>query len=358
MRSRLPPLKYANCWEDADLLTSRVGDVRGRRVLSICSGGENSLSMLCGQPERLVVVDKNPAQLHLFDLKKSAIRSLDRPACLAFLGYAESSDRWATYRCLREALGQPCRSYWDSQRSRIERGVIHTGRAERTLRLLSKVVVPLAHDPERSRQLVARKNVDEQARFFRSKWDNRRWRFLARLLLGKPAIFVLSPEWDFFKYHSGGGIASHFLERTARHFSSPGAQENHILHYFLFGHFGDRLPHFARKANYAAIKANLDAVVTHEGLVETVPRDSGPFDACCLSNIFEYTTPDSFGAVADALAPLANPGARFAYWNILVRRRLADARPAAFRALQDTEHDPAASDKGWFYTRFVLDERK
>lgn len=351
------PLKYANCWEDVDLLLSRVGDVRGQRVLSICSGGENSLSLLCRQPDLLVVVDRSPVQLFLFELKKAAIRTLERSECLAFLGYAESSVRWRTYGQLRGVLGSRARAYWDSQHSRLERGVIHTGRVERTLRFLSAFVLPLAHDAASSRDLIAPKSASEQAHFFQTRWDNRRWRGMAHALFGKPAIFAVSPEWDFFKYHSGSGIAAHLLENTARHFSSATAQENHILHYFLFGHFGDRLPHFAREANYETIRANLDAAVTHEGLVETAPPVFGTFDAFNLSNIFEYTTPGSFVDLADAMAAAANPGARFCYWNILVTRRLSETRPESFRSVADTGRDPAADDKGWFYTRFVVDER-
>jgi len=96
---------YTNCWEDADLLVSRLGDIRGRRVLSIGSGGENSLSLLCREPGLLVVVDKSPAQLFLFELKKVALKALERPDFLAFLGYAESTDRWRTYGLVRGDLG-------------------------------------------------------------------------------------------------------------------------------------------------------------------------------------------------------------------------------------------------------------
>lgn len=357
MQSPHRSLKYANCWEDADLLVSRLGDLRGQHVLSICSGGENSLSLLAREPARLVVVDKNPVQLFLFELKRAAIKALAREEVLAFLGYSSSTERLRTYQRLRGGLGAPARAYWDLQHRRLERGVIHTGRVERSLRLLATFVLPLLHDRALSRELVSRKSVEEQARFFRTQWDNWRWRGAARLLFGKPAIFFLSPERDFFRFHSGNGIPSYLLEKTRRHFSTVTAQDNHILHYFLFGDFGSRLPYFVRAENYEAIRANLDAVVTHEGMVETAFPRFGRFDACNLSNIFEYTTPSSFATLAEAMASGGNPGARFAYWNILVRRRLSATRSALFRNLLDTESDQSIPDRGWFYTRFLLDQR-
>jgi S-adenosylmethionine:diacylglycerol 3-amino-3-carboxypropyl transferase len=351
------PLKYANCWEDADLLVSRVGDVRGRRVLSICSGGENSLSLLCSGPEQLVVVDKSPVQLFLFELKKTAMKALDRDEFLAFLGYAESAERWRTYLSLRGDLGFRPRAYWDAQRHRLQGGVIHTGRVECTLRLLARFVLPLVHGSACSRELMAPKTGAEQAHFYRTVWDNRRWRAMLRVLFGKPAIYAISPEADFFKFHSGSGVPEYLLEKSRRHLSSVTAQENHILHYLLFGHFGPHLPHFVRHGNYETIKANLAAVATHEGMVETAFTAFGRFDAFNLSNIFEYTTPDVFPAVAGEMAAGANPGARFAYWNVLVPRGLSEARPDLFGNLLDTDRDPSVPDKGWHYTRFLLDER-
>jgi S-adenosylmethionine-diacylglycerol 3-amino-3-carboxypropyl transferase len=350
-------LKYTNCWEDADLLVSGLGEIRGRRVLSICSGGENSLSLLSRQPGLLVVVDKSPVQLFLFELKKAAMRTLEREELLAFLGYRESTGRWRTYALLRGDLGDRARAYWDGQRGRLERGIIHTGRVERTLRLLARFVLPLIHDTACSRELMSRKSASEQARFYRTVWDNRRWRAMMRVLLGKPAIYAISPEADFFQFHSGSGVAEFLLERTRQHLSSVTAQENHILHYLLFGHFGSHLPHFARAENHATIRSRLDVAVTHEGMVETAFPAFGRFDAFNLSNIFEYTTPRAFEVLAGALAAGANPGARLAYWNVLVQRGLSAARPDAFRNLLDTGRDRSVPDKGWHYSRFVLDER-
>jgi S-adenosylmethionine-diacylglycerol 3-amino-3-carboxypropyl transferase len=350
-------LRYANCWEDADLLVSRVGELRGKHVLSISSGGENSLSLLCRDPGLLVVVDKNPVQLFVFELKRAAMKALEREEFLAFLGYATSADRWRTYRLLKGDLSPGARAYWDEQRGRLETGFIHTGRVARTLRLLARFVRPLIHGAARSRELMAAKSAGEQAEFFRKNWDNRRWRAMVKILFGKPAIYAISPEPDFFKYHSGSGVPGYLLEKTARHLSSVTAQENHMLHYFLFGHFGALIPHFARQANYATIKANLGATVTHEGMLETAFPRFGRFDAFNLSNIFEYTTPASFATVAEAVVAGAKPQARLAYWNILVPRRLSEARPDAFRNLLDTDLDRSVPDKGWIYYRFVLDQR-
>jgi S-adenosylmethionine-diacylglycerol 3-amino-3-carboxypropyl transferase len=350
-------VKYANCWEDVDLLISRLGKIEGERVLSICSGGENSLSLLSGEPAQLVVVDKNPAQLALFELKMAALKSLEREEFLAFQGYKQSADRWRTYELLRNDLGPAARAYWDTQRVPLEAGVIHTGRVARTLRLLARFAFPLVHGRACSRELMSAKSAAQQAHFYEAVWDNRRWRALARALFGKPAIYLISPERDFFEFHGGSGVPEYLLEKSRRHLSSEAAQDNHMLHYLLFGHFGEHLPHFVRDGNYDTIRQRLDVVVTHEGMVETAFPAFGRFDAFNLSNIFEYTTPETFETLAGSLAAGANPGARFAYWNVLVPRALSAVSPDAFRNRLDTERDRSIPDKGWHYSRFLLDER-
>lgn len=130
-----------------------------------------------------------------------------------------------------------------------------------------------------------------------------------------------------------------------------------MLHYLLFGNFGQHLPHFVREENYEPIRARLGAVVMHEGLVETALPAFGRLDAFNLSNIFEYTTPATFAALAGSLAAGANPGARFAYWNVLVPRALSAVKPDAFINRLDTSRDRSIADKGWHYSRFLVDER-
>ena len=65
-------IRYANCWEDAELLLSTLGSREGQRILSVGSAGDNSLSLLTTQPEQIVAVDVSQVQLYLIELKKAA----------------------------------------------------------------------------------------------------------------------------------------------------------------------------------------------------------------------------------------------------------------------------------------------
>jgi S-adenosylmethionine-diacylglycerol 3-amino-3-carboxypropyl transferase len=352
-----PRLRYANCWEDADLLVDRIGDIQGKRVLSIASGGDNSFSLLCRGPELVAVVDKNPAQISLFELKRAAIRALEREDFLDFMGYAGTRDRWGTYRLLRGEMEPAARAFWDGQRARIETGVVHTGNTAVRLRFFSHFVRPLIHGASRSRELMAPKSEAEQARFYRVVWDNRRWRAAGRILFSKPAVLAVTPDRSFFDFYRDG-VATQILERTARHLSTTTAQRNYMLYYLLFGGFGRLVPHYAREENYAKVKDGLASTVTSTGYVQAVLPGLGRFDGFNLSNIVEYTTPESFKALAEVLGASANFGARLAYWNVFVPRKLSEAAPGLFEDILDTGRDRDVPDRGWIYSRFLVDRRR
>ena len=73
-------IRYAQCWEDADILLEGLAVREGDVCVSIASAGENSLSLLTGNPAKVVAIDLNPAQLACVDLRRAAYRVLTRAA--------------------------------------------------------------------------------------------------------------------------------------------------------------------------------------------------------------------------------------------------------------------------------------
>ena len=79
-------IRYAQCWEDADILMTGLDIRPGNVCLSIASAGENSLSMLVHDPARVVAVDLNPAQLAALELRVAAYRALEHAELLELIG--------------------------------------------------------------------------------------------------------------------------------------------------------------------------------------------------------------------------------------------------------------------------------
>src|SRR5437773_3458117 len=61
-RARFGYVRYANCWEDANVLCDALEPAPGKRILSIASGGDNSFA-LAADGAHVVAVDLSEAQL-------------------------------------------------------------------------------------------------------------------------------------------------------------------------------------------------------------------------------------------------------------------------------------------------------
>ncbi len=65
-------IRYAQCWEDADILLEALAIKPGDDCLSIGSAGDNALALLSRRPGRVVVIDLNPSQLACLELRVAA----------------------------------------------------------------------------------------------------------------------------------------------------------------------------------------------------------------------------------------------------------------------------------------------
>src|SRR3954447_25819475 len=100
-------IRYAQCWEDADVLLDGL-DVRpGDVCLSIASAGDNALALLTRGPERVIAVDLSRAQLACLELRVAAYRELSHPELLELIGSTPSGRREALYRRCRGGLSAP-----------------------------------------------------------------------------------------------------------------------------------------------------------------------------------------------------------------------------------------------------------
>ncbi|NNE90537.1 MAG: DUF3419 family protein, partial [Verrucomicrobiales bacterium] len=75
-RADFSRIRYAQCWEDADVLLAGLNVQPGDTCVSIASAGENSLSLLTAKPDRVIAVDLSPAQLACLEMRVAAFREL------------------------------------------------------------------------------------------------------------------------------------------------------------------------------------------------------------------------------------------------------------------------------------------
>ncbi len=349
-------VRYANCWEDADLLIKALQPAPGKRILSIASAGDNSLSLIASGAA-VVAADLNPAQLACAELRRESIRVLDQPAYLRFSGVTATSDRLDTYQSIRPALSTAAQHYWDSHSADIAGGFIHAGKFEHYFGLFRTRILPWIHRRATIDALMQPKPPAERATFYAKRWNTLRWRLLFQLFFSRHAMGKLGRDPEFFK-HVEGKVSSRILARAQSAMCELDASENPYLSYILTGNFTHALPHYLRTENYGRIQANIDNLTLQAGAIDAIAEESGPasFDGFNLSDIFEYLSPDQCTAVYSRLLGSARPGARMAYWNMLVPRSCPPALAEAVSSLDDMAAELFRQDKAFFYSRFLVEE--
>jgi len=348
-------IRYANCWEDADVLLQGLAPQPGGKILSVASAGDNSFSLLTTQPELVVAVDISRPQLFLTELKKVCVTRFDREETLAFLGFAASNQREKSFDSLKKDLSSDARHYWESNLLLIEKGIIHQGKFEKYFQLFSHKILPLIHSRNTIDKLLSPKSESEQAFFYQSQWNTWRWRLLFKLFFSKYILGKLGRDPAFMN-HVKGSVSQFILDKTARHLTSELAQGNFILHYALTGNFGALLPHYLQAENYPTIQKNIGQLQLYEGFAQEATAEFGRFEYMNLSNIFEYMDAITFRVAAELLAKGLAENGKMAYWNLMVPRRISERIPERVEYRQALSESLTAGDKGFFYGKFILDQ--
>ena len=350
-------IRYAQCWEDADVLLDALSVRPGDRCLSVASGGENSLSLLTCEPGAVVAVDISPAQIALVELKRAAIRTLDHGAAIAFVGLASCADRLRLYRDLRAALPRDSAEYWDSHLSDVAAGVCTRGRFERYLALFRRVVLPLVHSRTTTASLLEPRPPDARRRFFDEVWDNRRWRLLTRVFFSRTAMSHLGRDPSFFRFVEGDVVAS-ISQRVERALTEGEPAANPCLHWIAHGRYGDTLPHAWRPANFDAIRRHIDRLELRRQSAEEALASApdGSFDRFNLSDVFEYVSAAAAERMFDDVARCGRTGGRVAYWNMMVPRAPPPRLAGRLRALDEDSRRLHRRATTFFYGAFRVDE--
>lgn len=357
---------YGQCWEDADLLVEALQPLAGRTVLSIGSGGDNSLALLAEGPARLLVLDRNPAQIALLQLKLAAVVALDHGPLLEFLGGwpcrsarpgAVADHRLMLYQRCRPLLPGPVAAYWDRRPGLVAAGVLGAGRFERYLALVRRGLLPLAGGARRWQPLFDGLDAGQRTTWYDHHWDSRRWRWLMHLCFSRATLGRLGTDPARVRYGSGSQPAL-LLQRLRQVLVELDPADNPYLHWLVHGHYGPALPRALRPAQQQAIRRHRErlavALADLGDHLAPGPAAGLAIERFNLSNVFEYLSTEATTALFGRLHHHAAPGARLVAWNRVADREadLAPAgtwRPEALRA--GALH---RRDRVFFYRRLVL----
>lgn len=353
-------IRYAQCWEDADILLRGLAIQPGDVCLSIASAGDNALVMLAQNPARVVALDLSPAQLACLELRVAAYGSLEHNELLQLIGSrpATAAARADLYRRCRPGLEQAAQAFWDAHPTEIAAGVGGAGKFERYFGLFRTRILPLVHGRRRvARLLQGGGSVADRTHFYETEWNNTRWRLLFRVFFGRFVMGRLGRDPRFFKYVTGS-VGDRILGRARHAVTALDPAANPYLQWILTGRHTTALPWALRAQNFDAIRANLSRLEWRCASLEEYLDEAGPnsIDRFNLSDIFEYMSPESYAALLARLVHAGRPNGRLAYWNMLAERRRPASMAAVLRPLDDLARELHGEDKAFFYSAFVVEE--
>ena len=355
-RTAFSMLRYAQCWEDADILLAGLDIQPGDACFSIASAGDNALAMLTRDPGRVLAVDLSAEQLASLELRVAAYRELEHRELLRLMGSRAGSDRLYLYRRCRPLLSLDARDFWDAQTNLVEGGIGAAGKFEHYFAAFRTRVLPLVHRPALVEQLFQRRDAAGRRDFYELHWNNWRWRTMFRLFFSRFVMGRAGRDPEFFRYVEGS-VADRILDRARHALVNLDPVENPYLHWIFHGTHGRTLPCALREENFDCIRSRLDRLEWRiQSLEDFLASDEcGHFHRFNLSDVFEYVSEASHEQSLRRIASVAPRGARLAYWNLLVPR----SRPSTMED-QLVPVSTAARlhelDKAFFYDAFVVEE--
>lgn len=356
-RADFSTIRYAQCWEDADVLLAGLDAQPGDRCLSIASAGDNTLALLAGAPEHVLALDLSDAQLACLALRVAAYRALEHVELLELMGSRPSGRREDLYRRCRPLLSPDARAFWDAQPGAIRGGIGGAGKFERYFRLFRTRVLPLVESRTRVARLLAGGTPGERQAFYARTWDSWRWRWLFRLFFSRAALGRLGRDPEFFTFVEGS-VAERLLQRTSYALTALDPAENPYVQWILTGTHLTALPYALRPENFDAIRANLDRLEWRRQSLEDylATAEARSIDRFNLSDVFEYVSRDHYAQLLARLAEVGRPGGRLLYWNMMAPRGYLDELAERLRPLPDLAQQLHQQDKAFFYSALIIEE--
>ncbi len=356
-------LSYAQCWEDATILKEALAVGPDDDVLSIASAGDNSFALALAGARSVTCIDLSFPQLAVTELKLAAT-TLDYDEYLRLLGAAAEKNaekkRGQLYQKIKSELSPDVRAYWDGHIDTIEQGVISQGKFEKYLEVFRTKILPLMHRSSTLDEMLHLPTLEAQRRFFAERWDNRRFRALFQIFFSEAVMSRTGRTAAHFGQVEGK-VSTEFLRRAKHALTNIPIRTNPYLQWMLRGRF----PDLEQAHDYLTVAG-------HKGLREVRPRiklvlqeleqhlpgvvdgrtERRRYSAFNYSNLFEYVSAAQHEALLRLTVAAARPGARIAYWNLLVPRQRPESMADVLDRSPALEAAWIARDRAFVYGAF------
>ena len=351
-------LNYSSCNEDGLAELRALNVTPGDHVCCVTGSGDRVLHMLLGDPSHVSAFDLNPVQNYLLELKLAAIRELDYPGYIQFLGLIPSmGSRWNIFSRLRPCLSQAAADWFSIHRRGLEHGILYAGRWERYFRFSARNLQIVRGS--KIDRLLAFDDLERQRDFLKNHWNTWDWRLLLRLSFNRPTFRLLFGDPGFYA-QVGDTIPPwrYIYEQMTRFLENHLARTSFMMALVFRGRFFDPVhyPPYLRAEFFPVLKARLPRVsIRSAGLFEMLNDTS-----CRSCNKYSLSDVSSFLNHADYLRLFAffaqKPGVRFCLRDFLTQRAPPTQDVTGpIRFVPELQADLARDDASFGYT-FIIGE--
>ncbi len=347
-------INYSQCWEDTNLLKRALTISNDDVVLSITSGGDNTLALLLENPKRIFSIDVNSAQNHVAELKLRSSKILSHEEYLELLGVTDSRKRMRYYTQVSELLSDDARLWFEGNMNLIKHGVIHGGKFEKYLNSFRKYVLPLVHSKRTISQFVNQNSLQDQISFYEKAWNTWRWRFFFSVATNSSLLRRLARQAGADRQKSKN---ESYLKRLERLIYRNHLKTNPYINYALTGEYGVSLPDYLSKENYAELqKYNANKCeFRNEDLLSFLKSTSdNSLTRYNLSDAFEFLTTDDALEVWREIARTAKNRAKVVYWCNQIEHTAPREIEQSVVPDIDLENELGDQDRLYFYRSFHI----
>lgn len=347
---------YSQCWEDPLVVLGALSINSDDKVLSITSGGDNSLAILGAGASRVISIDINPAQNYLLELKYRATWVLSYDEYLEFLGIRDLKNRMYFFGKIRPELSRQTRDWWSNHKELIQSGIIHCGRFDKYVRFFARHVIPLIHRKQITQKFLATENIEDQRKFYNEIWNSRLWKFMFGFATKKQSL-TRARHSGMFAQVDNITTSMEYVRRLEKNIASVPIRDNYFMHYSLNGNYLSCLPFYAQEGNYKKLRKtyvndNSRLVCVSENILTYLRTVSdNTLTKFNLSDIFEALSLEENNKIWDEIIRTAKSEARVVYWNNLVKRTYPEYLSKHIKSDEILQDELRKQDRVYFYDK-------
>lgn len=347
-------IRYSMVWEDYQLLFQGLDIQSNDHIFSIGSAGDNVLNLAIKNPQKITVVDFNPLQNALLQLKITAIEQCSYFEFITLLGFSNKIKAIDILTKIIPFLSIDQQNYWNHHQHFFELGLYKIGRLEHYFLQFVEILKENNLD-----QLVQKIYEANSLKEQQDYWNELKRTDFKKLFqyhynqenLGKGGRSEI--QYQYVKTNS----ENHFWKQIDYTLSTLWIKDSSYLSFFLLGKIDkNAFPDYLKEENFNELKENVNCIEIYTDSVETFFKNcpNNTFTKGNFSNLFEYLSIEETTNLFELIHEKFSDESKLAYWNLLNVR--TSEKMNGFEYQKELSNKLHKDDKSWFYQDFRIDK--